>query len=82
MTSNTAIVTGAGQGFGRPARVVDGLVTGWHEAQASHLLLLEAVAGRALVDRAYAAAVDRGYLLARVRGFLPPAPRLTAHRGW
>jgi S-adenosylmethionine:tRNA ribosyltransferase-isomerase len=46
----------------RPARIVDGLVTGWHEPQASHLLLLEAVAGRALVDRAYAAAVDNGYL--------------------
>jgi S-adenosylmethionine:tRNA ribosyltransferase-isomerase len=39
----------------RPARAVTGLVTGLHEAQASHLLLLEAVAGRALVDEAYAA---------------------------
>ena len=39
----------------RPARVVTGLVTGLHEPQASHLLLLEAVAGRALVDEAYAA---------------------------
>jgi S-adenosylmethionine:tRNA ribosyltransferase-isomerase len=46
----------------RPAQAVDGLVTGWHEPQASHLLLLEAVAGRALVERAYAAAVDRRYL--------------------
>ncbi|MCO1661060.1 S-adenosylmethionine:tRNA ribosyltransferase-isomerase [Pseudonocardia sp. S2-4] len=46
----------------RPARVVDGLVTGWHEPRASHLLLLEAVAGAELVDRAYAAAVERGYL--------------------
>ncbi len=46
----------------RPARVVDGLVTGWHEPEASHLLLLEAVAGEALVRRAYAAALDRGYL--------------------
>ncbi|WP_308257498.1 S-adenosylmethionine:tRNA ribosyltransferase-isomerase [Pseudonocardia lacus] len=46
----------------RPARVVDGLVTGWHEPQASHLLLLQAVAGAELVDRAYAAAVGRGYL--------------------
>jgi S-adenosylmethionine:tRNA ribosyltransferase-isomerase len=45
----------------RPARAVDGLLTGWHEPQASHLLLLAAVAGPALVDRAYAAAVDRGY---------------------
>jgi S-adenosylmethionine:tRNA ribosyltransferase-isomerase len=46
----------------RPARVVDGLVTGWHEAAASHLLLLEAVAGATLVDRAYAAALAGPYL--------------------
>lgn len=46
----------------RPARVVDGLVTGWHEPEASHLLLLEAVAGARIVGRAYAAAVDTGYL--------------------
>ena len=38
----------------RPARVVDGLLTGLHEAEASHLHLLAAVAGSALVDRAYA----------------------------
>ena len=29
----------------RPVRVVDGLVTGWHNPEASHLLLVEAVAG-------------------------------------
>ena len=46
----------------RPARVVTGLVTGWHEPQASHLLLLEAVAGAELVQRAYDAAIDRRYL--------------------
>jgi len=46
----------------RPARVVNGLVTGWHDPQASHLLLLEAVAGAALVQKAYAEAVDAGYL--------------------
>ena len=44
-----------------PGRVVDGLVTGWHDPQAFHLLLLEAVAGARLVGRAYAAAVERGY---------------------
>ena len=38
----------------RPARVADGLLTGLHEPEASHLHLLEAVAGRALVDAAYA----------------------------
>ena len=46
----------------RPARVVDGLVTGWHEQGASHLRLLQAVAGGALVDAAYEAADgDGGY---------------------
>ncbi|GAB2966898.1 S-adenosylmethionine:tRNA ribosyltransferase-isomerase [Amycolatopsis acidiphila] len=46
----------------RPARVVGGLVTGLHVPEASHLLLLEAVAGRRLVEAAYAAAVERRYL--------------------
>ena len=46
----------------RPARVVDGIVTGLHAPDASHLLLLEAVAGRDLVQRAYDAAVERRYL--------------------
>jgi S-adenosylmethionine:tRNA ribosyltransferase-isomerase len=47
---------------GRPPRVVDGLITGWHDAGASHLLLLEAVAGRALVAAAYREAIAHGYL--------------------
>ncbi|SFW91937.1 S-adenosylmethionine:tRNA ribosyltransferase-isomerase [Amycolatopsis australiensis] len=46
----------------RPAAVVDGIVTGLHAPDASHLLLLEAVAGRELVQRAYDAAVQRRYL--------------------
>ena len=46
----------------RPARVVGGLVTGWHAPDASHQSLLEAVVGADLVDRAYAAAVGNGYL--------------------
>jgi len=45
-----------------PARVVTGLVTGWHDPQASHLLLLEAVAGAARVQEAYAEAIGAGYL--------------------
>jgi S-adenosylmethionine:tRNA ribosyltransferase-isomerase len=45
----------------RAPRVVDGLVTGWHEPEASHLLLLEAVAGDELVARAYAAALEERY---------------------
>jgi S-adenosylmethionine:tRNA ribosyltransferase-isomerase len=35
-------------------RIVGGLLTGLHEPEASHLDLLDAVAGRHLVDRAYA----------------------------
>jgi S-adenosylmethionine:tRNA ribosyltransferase-isomerase len=49
-------------GPSRPVRVVDGLITGWHDAGASHLLLLEAVAGADLVADAYREAVERGYL--------------------
>jgi S-adenosylmethionine:tRNA ribosyltransferase-isomerase len=45
-----------------PARVVSGLITGWHDAGASHLALLEAVAGTALVRAAYQAAQAAGYL--------------------
>jgi S-adenosylmethionine:tRNA ribosyltransferase-isomerase len=45
-----------------PPRVVDGLVTGWHDPQASHLLLLEAVAGAGLVQRAYDEALAHDYL--------------------
>jgi S-adenosylmethionine:tRNA ribosyltransferase-isomerase len=46
----------------RRARVVTGLVTGLHVPEASHLHLLEAVAGPALVARAYEAAVAERYL--------------------
>lgn len=45
-----------------PPRVVTGLVTGWHDPEASHLLLVEAVAGAELTERAYAAATSGGYL--------------------
>lgn len=45
----------------RGVRAVDGLITGWHEPAASHLLLLEAVAGRSLLERSYAAALAEGY---------------------
>ena len=46
----------------RPARLVDGLVSGLHAPGASHLRLLEAVVGTDVVQRAYDAAVRRGYL--------------------
>ena len=45
----------------RGVRAVDGLLTGWHEPDASHLLMLEAIAGRPLLERSYAAARERGY---------------------
>jgi S-adenosylmethionine:tRNA ribosyltransferase-isomerase len=45
----------------RGVRAVDGLLTGWHEPDASHLLMLEAVAGRALLERSYAAALAESY---------------------
>ena len=40
---------------------VDGLLTGWHEPASSHLQLLEAVAGRELLERSYKAALEHGY---------------------
>jgi S-adenosylmethionine:tRNA ribosyltransferase-isomerase len=45
----------------RGTRVVDGLITGWHQPAGSHLLLVEAVAGRETVERSYAAAVAGRY---------------------
>lgn len=41
-------------GPGTPIRVIDGLITGWHEPGASHLDLLAAVAGHDVLARAYA----------------------------
>ncbi|MEU2270460.1 S-adenosylmethionine:tRNA ribosyltransferase-isomerase [Streptomyces olindensis] len=46
----------------RGVRVVDGLLTGLHEPEASHLLMLEAVAGRAAIERGYEAALRGRYL--------------------
>jgi S-adenosylmethionine:tRNA ribosyltransferase-isomerase len=46
----------------RPVRVVDGLITGWHNPDASHLLLVESVAGAELTQHAYDAAVAEHYL--------------------
>ena len=45
----------------RGVRVVDGLLTGFHEPRASHLDLLAAVAGPDLVARAYRSALAAGY---------------------
>lgn len=46
----------------RRARVVDGLITGWHAPGASHLRLLESVVGASVVGEAYRAALESGYL--------------------
>lgn len=46
----------------RPVRAVSGLISGWHEPAASHLLLVEAVAGAELTQRAYDAAIEHRYL--------------------
>jgi S-adenosylmethionine:tRNA ribosyltransferase-isomerase len=45
----------------RPLRAVDGLLTGWHESESSHLALLEAVAGSDLLERSYEAALEHGF---------------------
>ncbi|MFD1659696.1 S-adenosylmethionine:tRNA ribosyltransferase-isomerase [Streptomyces caeni] len=46
----------------RGVRVVDGLLTGLHEPEASHLLMLEAIAGRTAVEHGYAEALAGRYL--------------------
>ena len=46
----------------RGLHAVDGLITGWHEPQASHLQLLEAAAGEPLLRRCYDEALSAGYL--------------------
>jgi S-adenosylmethionine:tRNA ribosyltransferase-isomerase len=45
----------------RGLEVVDGIISGWHEPEASHLLLMEAVAGRPLLEASYAAALAERY---------------------
>jgi S-adenosylmethionine:tRNA ribosyltransferase-isomerase len=54
----TSLIVTAGRGL----RTVDGLITGWHEPEASHLQLLEAVAGERLLRRSYDAALEHHYL--------------------
>jgi S-adenosylmethionine:tRNA ribosyltransferase-isomerase len=46
----------------RGLRVVDGLLTGFHEPRSSHLALLTALAGRHHVARAYQEALEQKYL--------------------
>ncbi len=46
----------------RGVKAVNGLLTGWHEPQATHLAMLEALAGREHLQLAYAAALHERYL--------------------
>ena len=46
----------------RGLHAVDGLLTGFHEPRASHLAILDALAGRAHVETAYASALRERYL--------------------
>src|SRR5205814_1828213 len=43
-------------------RAVDGLITGWHEPEASHLQMLQAIADEELLAKCYRAALEHGYL--------------------
>ena len=45
----------------RELGAVDGLITGWHEPEASHLRMLAALAGEPFLDRCYQAALDDSY---------------------
>jgi S-adenosylmethionine:tRNA ribosyltransferase-isomerase len=45
-----------------PPSMVDGLLTGWHPPEASHLRMLAAIADPALLHASYSAALDAGYL--------------------
>jgi S-adenosylmethionine:tRNA ribosyltransferase-isomerase len=45
----------------RGVRVVDGLLTGWHEPVSSHLMMLESMIGRELLEDSYNAALVLGY---------------------
>ena len=46
----------------RDVRAVNGLITGWHEPEATHLWMLAAIAGEPFLERCYHAALDQGYL--------------------
>jgi S-adenosylmethionine:tRNA ribosyltransferase-isomerase len=62
-----ALVAGPGEarlvlGPGFRPKVVDGVLSGMHEPATSHFALLEAFAGRPLLERAFLAAERAGYL--------------------
>jgi S-adenosylmethionine:tRNA ribosyltransferase-isomerase len=46
----------------RGVKAVDGILTGWHEPKATHLMMLEAIANRGHLDVAYQTATENKYL--------------------
>jgi S-adenosylmethionine:tRNA ribosyltransferase-isomerase len=46
----------------RGVYAIDGLITGWHEPEASHLDLMRAIAEEDLLGRCYHEALEHGYL--------------------
>jgi S-adenosylmethionine:tRNA ribosyltransferase-isomerase len=46
----------------RPMRVVDSLLTGFHEPTSTHLAILESIAGREHIELAYKTALEQRYL--------------------
>jgi S-adenosylmethionine:tRNA ribosyltransferase-isomerase len=64
-----ALESGAGEGWtdlviepDSQVEAFDGLLTGFHDGDSSHLAMLEAIAGRDLLERSYAEATRAGYL--------------------
>jgi S-adenosylmethionine:tRNA ribosyltransferase-isomerase len=45
-----------------PITTIDGLLSGFHDHDSSHLSMLEAIAGRELLERSYEEATAAGYL--------------------
>lgn len=46
----------------RGVKVIDGLLTGFHESKATHISMLEAIMGRDRLERVYRSARESGYL--------------------
>ena len=68
-TTDEAGVVHPGQGWtevfvdaDHPVGSVDGLLTGWHEPESTHLLMLQAFAAPGALDTAYRDALYLGYL--------------------
>jgi S-adenosylmethionine:tRNA ribosyltransferase-isomerase len=62
-------ITHAGSGWTRKiitpehgVKSINGILTGWHEPRATHLAMLEAIAGRTHLEVAYTAALENRYL--------------------